>query len=263
MNSLERYLLQEEQDNIQTSFENKRNPLLYNCIVNALALANFFYRIEYNGAENIPKNGPTIVLPKHQCYVDGLILGRMIKKVSGRYSSFIMKSELPNWLEKLGGIKVVTRKRSIDLIKQMGREKAIRYAKKTNRKAYAKIQWLLNQDGLIMTFPEGKLAPKKMTNIKSSQFKYFEQMQKNIGKPIPLIPIGMEYEKLYKFHEDYEWFFPTLGSFTIYGRELFFPRIFPRNKVIVRVGEPRFFGQMSIDELVKVTSEDIKKLSNI
>lgn len=101
-----------------------------------------------------------------------------------------------------------------------------------------------------------------MADIKLKQFKYFEQIQEHISKSISLIPIGLEYKKLYKFH-NYKWFFPTLGNFTIHNHKLYFPKVFPRNKVTIRIGEPRYFGEMPIEKLVEKISDDIRKLSNI
>ncbi len=145
------------------------------------------------------KNGPAIILPKHRSYVDGLLSAYYIKTKTKRYCSFFAKSTLPSWLESVGGIKFVTRKDFEKLSEKIGREKAKQIAKQINRESYAKIEDYLQNNELIIMFPEGKINAKKMSKLNINPFKYFEQMQEKLSTPISLVPAGLEYSRLYYF----------------------------------------------------------------
>ncbi len=255
MNSLEKQLLEVEQNEAYklgeqskflASFKDKRNYVLYDAI---LKLPPMLYNLECQGTENIPKQGPALILPKHHSYIDGVIVGYFIKKESSKYCYFFAKNTLPKWLEKLGGIKFITKSDFKKLSRRIGREQAKQFSKKINKKAYAKIEELLKNNEIITMFPEGKLSAGKMSKLKISPFKYFEQMQKRISNPIPIIPVGIEYNRL----EDVKG----------YKAFLFSIRDFSRKKAIIRFGEPRYFGERLLEELIKALSKDIKKLSNI
>ena len=69
---------------LNSNSHRKRNNFAYDSVIFSLNLSRLFYDIKFEGAENIPRQGPAIILPKHQCYSDGLLISWMIKKETGR-----------------------------------------------------------------------------------------------------------------------------------------------------------------------------------
>ncbi len=217
----------------------ERNNLAYDSVILSLNLSKLFYDIKFEGEENIPKQGPAIILPKHQCYSDGLLISWMVKKTTGRRLRFFIKSSLPDFVESLGGIKFVTPIDYKKLKNEIGDENAKNYCREFNSKSYSLLESYLNEGDMILLFPEGKLSPKQMSPIKTGGLKYFQNLQDKIPERIPLVPFGIEYGPLYK------------GRFCL-----------PPNKIRIRAGTPRYFNG-DINQLAEDLQKDFRKLCNI
>ena len=213
---------------------------LYDVVVLSFNLTPLFYDISYDGIENIPKEGPAVLLPKHQCYSDSVILGVMTKKRIGRYLNFLMKSTLPDWIERFGTTKIMTPSEYRELSKRIGNREAREKCEEINRHAFEVLEDVLKKGELSLIFPEGKLSRQEMGHISVGTLKKVYEIQKEIPEQIPLIPIGIEYEWLWK------------GKYPL-----------PPNKISIRIGEPMFFSDSPLEKLCEQLSEDIKRLSNL
>ena len=221
-------------------FENKRKNFWCNTITAGFNIAKFFYRFSAEGTENLPKNGPALILPKHQCYSDTVIINSIIKNTTGRFASYLMKSGLPDWMEYLGGFKFITPIDYKKLIDKLGVENARKFTREFNKESYAKLQWFFENNEIVVMYPEGRISPKKMSPIRGGPWRVLSEIQERIEQSIPLIPVGIEYGKLYKEKKP-----------------------LPPTTINVRFGEPRYLRGNDLEETYLGIWEDIRKLSNL
>ncbi len=181
----------------------------------------------YEDAENIPRNGPVIILPKHQSNVDILVEGLMLYETAGRRGYWVMKDKLPAALGLIGGIKI---KRPSDLYHIRNRSKRKRAAEEMdtyNARAFQFIRNMLRNGEPIVIHPEGTRSMGRMRQLKSELIGYATQWERDDGLIIPVVPMGIEYQE---------------------------------KTVIARVGPSLFLRQQ---DLMGVVAEEIAKLSGI
>ena len=140
------------------------------------------YRLKIEGRENLPKEGPAVILPKHQFWTDIPIVGLAIWKPA----SYIAKQELfvypgiRHFIISLGGV-------PIDRLKPVKSLDSFRY-----------LQRLLQERDFIILYPEGTYYPHSMGRGKHRFIQRILSFQgKNEGQPgnpIPFIPMGIQYE---------------------------------------------------------------------
>jgi len=216
--------------------EIKRNNRFYNtfCPLTS-ALVNFTYSVKYEDEENIPKEGPALLLPKHQSLWDVLLEGDLLRR-HGRFGNWVMKSSLPGIFEYGGGIPI-TRPKDVlkerkyklngkDILKQ-------RHKPKNNRGAGEYIEFLCREGEIVIVHPEGtrvRNSMGKIRGIKNGPIDHVRRVERNFNISIPAIPIGIEYENQEK-----------IGS-----------------EVIVRVGEPLDLDAPDLENIVR---KEIQKLS--
>ena len=164
----------------------RRNPLVYG-FFKAIAAIIFglCYRIRVQGVENIPGNGPAIILPKHQYWTDILIVSLAL----GPQLNCVAKTELfkfpfvKTFLSLLGGVPVDREKTT----KTMG---SFRYI----------LQLLRGREYLVI-FPEGKYYRGKVGKGKSRLIQMILRWQDNrepndthqLEDHIPFVPVGIHY----------------------------------------------------------------------
>ena len=139
------------------------------------------YRLEIEGRENIPAQGPAIVLPKHQFWSDVPIVGIAL----WRPASYIAKQELfvypvvRQFITLLGGV-------PIDRLKPVKSLDSFRY-----------VERLLQEGDFIVLYPEGTYYPRCMGRGKHRFIKRFLDFQERNGRggrlPIPFIPMGIQF----------------------------------------------------------------------
>jgi 1-acyl-sn-glycerol-3-phosphate acyltransferase len=206
----------------------RRNALVYG-ITKAIAAIIFRvrYRLRVQGLENIPNQGPAIILPKHQYWTDIPI----VSLTSRRQLNYVAKGELfripfvRTFLSLLGGIPV-------------NRE---RTTKTTGSFRY--ILHLLKGKEYVVIFPEGTYYPGEVGKGKSRLIQMILNWQGPRGTNstgtmedhIPFVPMGIHY-----------------------GRKGL------RKIVMVRIGRPIFAdGEADAPQLTNQIIEGIARLSNL
>lgn len=139
------------------------------------------YRLNIEGRENLPPEGPAIILPKHQFWSDIPIVGLAL----WRPASYIAKQELfvypviRQFITLLGGV-------AIDRLKPVKSLDSFRY-----------VEHLLQEGDFIVLYPEGTYYPHCMGRGKHRFIQRFLDFQGKKGwrgqKPIPFVPMGIQY----------------------------------------------------------------------
>jgi 1-acyl-sn-glycerol-3-phosphate acyltransferase len=142
---------------------------------------SFIYRIRVEGGENIPPEGPGILLPKHQFWTDIPVVGL----AAWRPVSYIAKQELfvypgvRHLLLALGGI-------PLDRLNPVKTLDSFRY-----------LERILQDREFVVIFPEGTYYPHSMGRGKHRLIERILRFQEKRGwqeaKPIPFIPMGIRY----------------------------------------------------------------------
>ena len=147
------------------------------------ACFRILYRLEIEGRQNIPAEGPCVILPKHQFWTDIPIVG--IAAVRPLY--YIAKQELfafpgiSHFIRLLGGIPV-------------DRQNPVK-----SLETFRFIDELLLRKESIVLFPEGTYYPYALGPAKHRLIQRFLRLQEErdgfFHGPIPFIPVGIHYEK--------------------------------------------------------------------
>ena len=140
-----------------------------------------FYRLKVEGRENLPREGPAIILPKHQFWSDVPIVGLAL----GRPASYIAKQELfvypiiRHFIAALGGV-------PIDRVKPVKSLDSFRY-----------VEHLLREGDFIVLYPEGTYYPYCMGRGKHRFIQRLLAFQGKKGggeqKPVPFVPMGIQF----------------------------------------------------------------------
>ena len=139
------------------------------------------YRLKIEGRENLPPEGPAIILPKHQFWSDVPIVGLR----SGEPASYIAKQELfvypviRHFITALGGV-------PIDRLKPVKSLDSFRY-----------VEHLLQEGDFIVLYPEGTYYPHCMGRGKHRFIQRLLAFQGKKGrreqKPVPFVPMGIQF----------------------------------------------------------------------
>jgi 1-acyl-sn-glycerol-3-phosphate acyltransferase len=186
------------------------------------------YRIRLEGGENLPGEGPALLLPKHNSAWDIPIHGVVLHRETKRYANYIMrKMKIGNsLLEKLGGI-IVIRKADIRKVKDRGeRKRFIEEVKSHNNWVWEYVKWLYSNDELVVSYPEGRVGYGSMGKLETGVIEKILEFQREIGIEIPIIPIGTEYKGFVKI--------PELKT-SKQGKKF---KCIPKPPVVVRAGKP-------------------------
>lgn len=162
----------------------RRINLLYRFIRGAAHLCfHSIYCLKVEGRENIPPEGPAIILPKHQFWTDIPIVGLAICKPL----NYIAKQELfvypglRHFFSFLGGI-------PIDRLNPVKSLDSFRY-----------VEQLLQNKEFIVLFPEGTYYPHSMGRGKHRFIQRLLRLQEKMRGPgdkaIPFIPMGIRYQE--------------------------------------------------------------------
>jgi 1-acyl-sn-glycerol-3-phosphate acyltransferase len=160
----------------------RRSDFLYFLIRNVGHLIfRIVYRLDIEGRENLPPEGPAIILPKHQFWSDVPIVGIALWKPA----SYIAKQELfvypliRQFITLLGGV-------PIDRLKPVKSLDSFRY-----------VEHLLQEGDFIVLYPEGTYYPRCMGRGKHRFIKRFLDFQEKNGareqKPLPFVPMGIQF----------------------------------------------------------------------
>jgi 1-acyl-sn-glycerol-3-phosphate acyltransferase len=163
-------------------------------------MISLYHRVSVSGAENLPRQGPALLLVKHRATRDSLLLSKILYKYTGRAGNYLMKGKAGGWqnglLEALGGIKVV-RPKDIRRLKDRAEKKAyLAEAREFNQHAYDYVTWLYTQAEVVIAYPEGMFFGNRLGPLQTGIITHTLEVEVEHGLSIPLIPIGIEYENL-------------------------------------------------------------------
>jgi 1-acyl-sn-glycerol-3-phosphate acyltransferase len=198
--------------------------------------ALFYHRIKVDGAENLPVDGPYLLLPKHRAYRDILVEGVVLYRLSRRHGNYIMKVGLYGVLEWLGGIKIV-RPKDIRRIKgREARKEHIRWARERNQETLDYVSWLYEHGELVVSHPEGMRYQETMGPLQREVIDHLMVTEERLGITIPVVPIGLKYD-----------------SFSRPGANLYF-----------RIGKPMYSSSFDgAESLIAEINVQIRALSGI
>ena len=213
--------------------ELKRNDLVHKIInFNTSTFMRTYHKIECEGVQNVPKEGPVLFLAKHQSGKDIMLESLFMNYYCNRQTNWIMKSNLPNFLEYGGGIKI-ERLQEVRRIKDKSkRREFLEKAKENNQNVFEYIHFLYSIGETLFVHPEGTRAYNEMLPMKKEIIDLTRNYENKTNQNIPIIPVGIEYESLNKF----------------------------RSKIYLRSGEPI---STSKPNLISTIENKIKELSNI
>jgi 1-acyl-sn-glycerol-3-phosphate acyltransferase len=141
----------------------------------------FIYRIQVQGRENIPAEGPGVLLPKHQYWTDIPIVGL----AAWRPVSYIAKQELfvypgvRHFISALGGI-------------PLDRANPVK-----TLDSFRHLERLLLGKEFVVIFPEGTYYPRSMGRGKHRLIERILRIQERMNwegkQALPFIPMGIQY----------------------------------------------------------------------
>lgn len=160
----------------------RRSNLLYKFIRSiGHPCLRFIYRIQVQGRENIPAEGPGVLLPKHQYWTDIPIVGL----AAWRPVSYVAKQELfvypgvRHFLGALGGI-------------PLDRANPVK-----TLDSFRHLERLLLGKEFVVIFPEGTYYPRSMGRGKHRLIerilRFQEKMKWEGQQALPFIPMGIQY----------------------------------------------------------------------
>lgn len=140
--------------------------------IGAKLLIRIVYDCEFKGFENIPEEGPAVIIANHVSYVDGLIMNSACK----RNIRFIIDEDIYN-------------QPFVNYFMKMDRAIPIKANKEAVKKALAKASEALQNGEIIAIFPEGQITYSGYMG----RFKFgVEWILKNDQVPvIPIVLIGL------------------------------------------------------------------------
>ena len=165
------------------------------------------------GAEHIPKQGPALIIPKHQSMKDIPLEGYILDKYVKRNGNWIMRPfPAQKFFELIGGIYVIREedvKKDIKNIEnrrseqgKLQRRSILEKAKQTNDKAVEYMKWLYQNNELVVMHAEGTRNYGAMNPINMTLVDDTNQLRKELGIKIPLILMGIDYENVNKFRSN-------------------------------------------------------------
>jgi len=166
----------------------------------ARALTNIYvdykYKLNITGIENIPKHAAALLLVKHQYKSDIYIEGKVLDKYSHRPANWLMKSSFPNYVEKIGGIRVVRLKDAKKIKNKQKRKRFLEKAEEINYDSLNYIKWLYTQGEIVIVHPEGTRVPLDVKKVHMPVINATIAFEKKMYLDIPIIPIGICYENI-------------------------------------------------------------------
>lgn len=158
----------------------KRNSLVYSITKRTAQMVfSIFYHLEIERKEAVPDQGPAVILPKHQYWMDIPIISLSFSPLL----YFVAKRELfrypliRHYLSLAGAIPV-DRKQSIRTLD-----------------SFKNLLSLLRAGERIVIFPEGTYFREIVGSGKSRLLQMILRLQKELNYRIPFIPVGIRYGK--------------------------------------------------------------------
>jgi 1-acyl-sn-glycerol-3-phosphate acyltransferase len=180
-------------------------------------LALRYHRLAVDGVENLPRQGPALILPKHRAYRDILVEAVVLYDHTRRYANYVMKVGLCGVLELMGGVKIVRPKDIRRLQSREERRAHLLEARERNQATMEYLAWLYSQGELVISHPEGMRYQEAMGPLQKEVVEHLLQVERERGLRVPILPVGLEYASFRR----------------------------PRARVWVRVGTPLYSDQFA------------------
>lgn len=203
-----------------------------------LSVAALYHRLAVEGAEYLPQQGAALLLVKHRATRDALLLSLILDRFAHRSGNYLMKGKpsaiFNGILEAAGGIKIIRPKDIYRLESRAAQKACLEQARNLNQHALDYITWLYTQGEIVITFPEGMFYPQRVGVLQTGIIKHTWQFEQENSLHIPLIPIGIEYESLFR----------------------------PRAQAFFRIGPPLYAASYSSQsQLMRAITQCLAKLS--
>jgi 1-acyl-sn-glycerol-3-phosphate acyltransferase len=186
--------------------KNQRNSLLFLLfrafIINPVL--KIFYRFRIEGIENLPRNGPAVLICKHQFWMDLFA----VSSVMNRQMNYVAKKELfenlfgdfkGSILEKTGKIIVPFTSKGL---RELGAIPIDRENPEKMLSSFKHIKKVLSGNEFIVLFPEGKTVPGEMGEFRQGLINFFFKLGKRSKNSITFIPVGISYSRKKKFRKE-------------------------------------------------------------
>ena len=160
--------------------------------------ALFYHRLKVEGSQNLPTEGPALLLPKHRAYRDILAEGVILYRLTRRQGNYVMKVGLYGVLELLGGVKIVRPKDIRRIKSREARRARIQWAREKNRETLNYLSWLYEQGELVVSHPEGMRYQGTMGPLQREIIDHLLATEERLGARIPVLPIGLQYDSFAK-----------------------------------------------------------------
>jgi 1-acyl-sn-glycerol-3-phosphate acyltransferase len=212
----------------------KRNNSLFRFLKKLVAepILHNLYKVSYHGAENIPGQGPALIIPKHQSFFDIVFEGIFLLEYCNRYGNWVMKSGLTELYGLLGGIKIGRADDLRNIEDRELRKIKLRQAKALKKEAKELIGDRYQKGEVVVAHAEGTRLKNRVRPLKKGIFDITAEIEREYGTKIPIIPMGIEYQN-----------WPVPGS-----------------RVYIRAGEPI---DSKTPNLVETVRNEIARLSNL
>ena len=154
----------------------------------------FYRRVEVTGLDNVPGQGPVLFVANH---FNGLVDPMLILRVVPRPVVFVAKSTLwripvlRSLLDLLGCVPVVRKREAGEDGASMGEER--------NRASFEKLAEVLERDGAILIFPEGRShSDPRLSEMRTGAARILLLSRKS---PV-VVPIGLWFTKKEEFRSE-------------------------------------------------------------
>ena len=188
-----------DMDTVETGrFVLKRKKWIIPLCRPLLDLAFLYHRITVEGGDNLPRQGPALLLVKHRASRDAPLVAMVLHRYTKRGANYFMKgkrSPISNAiLAAMGGVKVV-RPKDVRRVQNRDERKAyIHQAREANQQVMAYVTGLYSQGEVLVAFPEGMFYADKVGPLQTAVIKHALAVEQEYGFSIPLIPVGLDYE---------------------------------------------------------------------
>ncbi|MGA7990816.1 MAG: 1-acyl-sn-glycerol-3-phosphate acyltransferase [Thermoanaerobaculia bacterium] len=158
------------------------------------AIRLFYRRIEVSGLENLPRDGPVLLVANHS---NGLVDPMVVLRALGRPVVFVAKSTLwkvpvlRSFLDLLGCVPVVRRREFPEGEKAGGPER--------NEESLQRLAAVLEAGGCVLIFPEGRShSDPRLSEIRTGAARILLLSKKS---PV-VVPVGLWFTKKEEFRSD-------------------------------------------------------------
>lgn len=172
--------------------ERKQNKFVsLGVILTSYISLNFYYKIRVKGARNIPRQGPVLLLPKHQTYRDIPLESIIIYGQTRRMACYVMRDNLPKWFEYLGS---VMSPRIMDMPREREKKKEwIRHAQNLKKELLRSLTSRLKRGKIVTIHPEMTRNKGFVGEMNAAIVKDLVRYARGSNLRLAVVPVGINY----------------------------------------------------------------------